>query len=106
MLKRGIGVILCSIAFFVSTSTQQALAKPTIDGKAVVCDTFDKYGVNVQSVRWIGDYIIDNLQETPRGAVTIMQTSISLYCPNYNQAFNDLNNQLAKDQHPGNPLYK
>lgn len=106
MSKRGLGVILCIVILFASLSSQQASARPTIDGKAVVCDTFDKYGVNVQSVKWIGDYIIDSLQETPRGAVTIIQTSISLYCPNYNQAFSDLNNQLAKDQHPGNPLFK
>ncbi|GAA2437989.1 hypothetical protein A7G45_00345 [Mycolicibacterium llatzerense] len=89
----------------VVTHAAPANAAPSIDGKAVVCDTFDKYGVNVKSVKWIGDYLIDSKGATPSSAITLMEVAMTAYCPNYSKAFDDLNSQLAKSQHPDNPLF-
>lgn len=106
MFRTATGSILCAAMLcYPVMAAGQASAQPTIDGKAVVCDTFGKYGVNVKSVKWIGDYIIDQLNQTPSGAVTTIQVAITAYCPNYQPAFDELNRQLAKNQHPGNPLY-
>jgi hypothetical protein len=97
--------LLSATTLLVAFGMGQANAQPNIDGKAIVCGTFDQYGVNQKSVKWIGDYLIDSKDQTPSDAVTLIQLSIINFCPNYNQAFDDLNNQLAKDQHPGNPLF-
>jgi hypothetical protein len=105
MLKRLVSVLLSSTALVVAFGMVQANAQPTVDGKAIVCGTFDQYGVNAKSVKWIGDYLTDRVNQTPSGAVMMIQISINMYCPNYQQAFDDLNSQLEKNQHPGNPLF-
>jgi hypothetical protein len=104
MFKKVIGVFLCAATPF-SFNAAEANAQPNIDGKAVVCDTFDKYGVNMKSVKWIGDYLMDSKGQTAHGAVTIIQIEISLDCPWHSQAFDQLNDQLEKEAHPGNPFY-
>lgn len=105
MLTRLIGALLGSAtlagAFFIAPAN----ADPTVDGKVIVCGTFDQYGVNEKSVKWIGDYLINRANQTPRSAVTMIQVSIAMYCPNYQQPYNDLARQLERNRYPDNPLF-
>lgn len=48
---------------------------------------------------------MDRVNQTPSGAVMMIQISVNMYCPNYQQAFDDLNSQLEKKKHSGNPLF-
>jgi hypothetical protein len=105
MSKRLVGLLLSATVLFGVLGMGQANAQPKIDGKAIVCGTFDKYGVNLKSVKWIGDYLTDSMDQTPSGAATLIQLSIVNFCPNYSQDFDDLNSQVERDQHPGNPLF-
>ncbi|BBZ29322.1 hypothetical protein MMAD_36170 [Mycolicibacterium madagascariense] len=99
------GVLLSAITLLGLFGTGQAGAEPNVDGKAVVCGTFDRYGLNLKSARWVFDYLTDRVGETPMGAQDIIQISINVYCPQYSNAYDDLNNQFDQQQHPGNPLF-
>lgn len=104
-MKQIVGFLICLAAVSLGVGAGTASAQPQIDGKAIVCDTFDQYGVNVKSVKWIGDYLIDSKNQTPSGAATLIQLSVINFCPEFTEDFDALNEQAAKDQHPGNPLF-
>ena len=68
MCRRLASALLSSAVLVGAFGTVPANAQPTVDGKAIVCGTFDQYGVNAKSVKWIGDYLIDRANQTPSGA--------------------------------------
>lgn len=100
-----VGVALFAALSVAAVGAGHASAQPAIDGKAVVCDTFDQYGVNRQSLKWIGDFLKDRHGETPKSAAAITQLAVNHFCPQHQGALSDLGRQLERDQHPDNPLF-